>query len=256
MLEDLIDEQETYHLVVTEQVLDNLPYRRFYQDRVARGDFVILDSDAFEKAEGSTTEAQVAAMLLLRPTEVVLPDTSSRHGTEPTGDEAFSTAQAAHYAYTAIQAELNWMRTPQFMAVAHGRTWEEYMECAVRLEELQNVVCIGVFEEVPELFGISRAEAVQYLSNVLNAETDIHLLGMSEDMLDLQDPFVQQRCRGVDAGKLVCWGLYGSRVTTKSVPKYPGRPKGYFEIPRHSNSLGEVDLARDNISYWRELTRA
>ena len=74
LLDDVIDEGETYHLVLTSIINKYPAYREFYLERIERGDFVILDNDAYEITDGGSTDDLIRAIQELKPSEVVLPD--------------------------------------------------------------------------------------------------------------------------------------------------------------------------------------
>jgi hypothetical protein len=242
LLNKVLDGLETYHLVLTSLMNSNAEYRDFYRDRIWKGDFVILDNDAFELGESLSVDEIASAALEFRPNEIVLPD--KYDGTmQETIDMAREALQVLpktfqHHSYH-----------PSYFGVIHGENWEKYITCATTLAQL-GVTTLGINEEVEELFGFPRQAVVKHLSRIFSRDIQFHLLGKREDMSDILDPFVQSRCRGCDSGKLIRWGLERELVRPRDVPPYPGRGDGFFERDADEEQLACILW---NVQCWRKI---
>jgi hypothetical protein len=224
-------------------VLNDWDYVTFYKQRVERGDFVILDSDAFEKSGLTPLSDMDIAARMLDPTMIILPD------------EKYGTADD-----TVIMARLG-ARTLEhhdkpYLAVPHGTNMGEYIQCALELWSVKGVVGFGIIEEVYETAGLTRVQAVRILADLF-PDCFIHLLGMTESLADLKDPIVQRRAVGTDSCKLVRWGMEELHVDpglvgTKAFPAYPGRGEGYFE--RRFLTADQLTVVQTNIGEWREYS--
>jgi hypothetical protein len=244
LLEAVIPTEERYHLTLASQVLreDTHAYLNFYHDRrMRRGDYVIMDNDAYE-AQGisSALETIRKAAELLIPSEIILPD-------EMQGpDCAKLTVERSAQAAEALRAD-GWKN---FMAVPHGNTMNEWLSCAIELSKLEGVGCFGIAEK--DALKLVAGERVILARSVYGMGQDIHLLGMMEDMSDVQHRWVQQRVRGIDGSKLLVWGINGLRPRVGDpMPAYPGRPKGYFDLTPEDLSPAQMNDAIGNVNYWQ-----
>jgi len=255
LLSRVLSMEETHHLVIADLIYSDPRYLAYYQNRIARGDFVILDSAAFEN-QGALTELpmaslitkQVGAALNLQPSEVVLPDDM---------DDA---AKTIEWATIASDRFFEFGYEGQMMAVPHGKTYAEYLATAKELlDGVRGVTTLGVQEEVEELFDKERLDVVRDLKSH-NPDVQIHLLGVTEHALELQHPDTKALVRTCDTAKFVVWGLnkYETYPTLKGqeMPPYPGRDSvggrwGYFNYKTEDGlALHQV---RENIRYWREF---
>jgi hypothetical protein len=247
LLDKVLDDLETYHLVLTSLMNESEAYRQFYQRRIARGDYVILDNDAFELGESLPVDAIGDAALEFHPSEVVLPDKYDGTCAETLG----MARSGLHLLKRRFEAH-NYC--PKFFGVVHGETWEKWVECALGLWQM-GVDTLGVNEEVEELYGLHRCEVVKQLNEYLcewHAHgTQIHLLGKLEDLSDLVDPFVQKVVRGCDSGKLIRWGFDREIAVPHHVPPYPGRGEDFFQ--RDTDDAYELSAIRTNIQLWRNI---
>lgn len=232
-----------YHLILTSQIRQNPKYASYYRERIDQGDFVILDNDAYEASSGtsSSPEAILQAIHLMGvwPSEIVLPDVMFGKNC------ARRTVEVAEEG-----RDILWQHGHRhFMAVPHGNTQLEWLECAMALSGLEGVDTLGIAEkDALKLTHGDRGELIRAISGL---GKKIHLLGMMEDMSDIQDRWVRMHVRGVDGSKLIVWGLNGRVATVGDVPIYPGRPEGFFEIDGCNLSDNQVELIQSNMSYWR-----
>jgi len=260
-LKTLIDESERYHLVIADMIVGNTTYRNHYLDCVERGDSVIIDSLAFERPEGSnpgTLLSAWAALYSVMPSgkntlEIVLPDRM---------DDPGESARMTREGLNILRGEI-WPlvpltdRRPAFQVVPHGKTWREYLFYARDLAQLSDVSVVGIQEEIDDLFGIRREEAVRSLQLVIGGK-QWHLNGVREDLEDIRSEWMRKNVRSTDTGKFVTWGLnmQAVRPDTKPVPTYPGRKKfggsiGYFAFC--STNPSALGMARNNMAAWREF---
>ena len=241
MADILIDEKETYHLVLADWIVEYNNYRDFYSERVARGDYVILDSMTHERTEGTDVGVMIEAYRLLKPQEIVLPDLklaswSANYELARTGAHAYREA--------GIKAK--------FMAVPHGDTFEQYLASSEQLSRIPGVDVLGIYEETDDQF-YSRFNVVASLRKF---NKTIHLLGKLEHMRDILNAEMRRWCRGVDSGKLVCWGLQGDVVlSTEPIPAYKGRPENFEYLTEEDVSQEKIAIIRANIAHWRELVQ-
>jgi len=250
IMDEVIDEDEDYHLVLADLLLKHREYLDFYKDRKKRGDFVIMDNMAFEKPEGTKLDVLLEACELLGPDEVVLIDKRF---------DFMGTYESSVRSMEALQRE---GYDGQMMAVPQGRNWAEYVKCALALAGLEGVTTIGIIEETEQWSPLGRGEVAQNLYRKLTAHgcsLEYHFLGMTETMTDLLHPWAKSYLRGVDSAKLIVWGLYGHNITpqkvgTERIPLYPGRPEDYFHV-KYSDSVARETI-RSNIAAWRHYGRS
>jgi hypothetical protein len=247
-LDDLIGEEETHHLVVADKILESDTYTEFYRSRKAKGDYVIMDSMAFESEGGTPLPLMVEAARKLQPSEIVLPDDMS------SGERTVKMARVAMSEFRFLG-----FTRPSFMAVPHGKNIDEYLLVAVALGRIPHVTTLGIQEEVEDDFGVSRLEVCKRVHNATGKQ--LHMLGATESLNEWRDPEIRRLVRTCDTAKLAVYGFGGHRVrpATKKMPKYPGRSKfggriGYFNYSHPVNGDDDqLAVAYDNITEWREL---
>jgi hypothetical protein len=247
LLKAILANAESHHLVLADLVVENAKYLHYYTRRRDNGDFIILDSMAFENNQSSTISVMTEAVRLLRPNEIVLTDIVD----DPRGSMQL-TKLCAHQLLSSGVIDV---ADTSFMAVPHGKTVEEFVNNARELSQIQNVKTIGVQEEIEDLYGISRLQMVRMVKRMVPCY--IHLNGVTEELEDLRSRQMRRLVRTGDTSKLVVWGLNGITVDPESttVPAYPGRRTvggrvGYFY--HKTTSSEEILTARQNIAMWRE----
>jgi hypothetical protein len=247
-----IPEEETGHLCVADVVLSHREYAEYYRSRSDRGDWLTLDTAAFEGQVTSIFRLHEAA-LMVRPQEIVLPDLyRDAGGTIESSLKAARALRQVEYA-------------GQFMVVPHGIKWSDYLYCAAYLTgELGEDICIGLIEEIPELYGFSRKTAVEALSEIYPKAT-FHFNGVTEHLDEMFDEMVRNRVRSADTSKFVVWGLNGVTVDplkvrdgVTPVPPYPGRKSlggrvGFFDRAHASDEA--LQITRTNINRWRRFLK-
>lgn len=229
-----------YHLCFTDFILDNEFYAHIYKTRRSHGEFVILDSMAFEKTELTDPTRMIEAIKILDPSEVVLPDAL---------DDAGQTLASSKAAADLIIAS---GYTGSFMAVPHGTNYEEYLLCAFELQRLPGVRCLGVYEEAGQYFNTPRWQIARRLREEFGKK--IHYLGATESMEELISPGFHKDIRGLDTAKHVVWGLAEMQPTVDNIPPYPGRSKfggrmGFYDL--QGITASQLACMLRNIEYWR-----
>jgi len=242
MLDEVLTEKDNFHLVLTNLILSDQKYLDFYRNRIAQGDYVILDVPAFETSQPTSTTSVDAAAAMLMPSEVVLPDDIT---------SAKNTIALAHQCKTLLERASYPGKT---MGVPHGTDYREYIDCAVELVEDVGVNVLGIVEEIPELYGYDRLPMVQKLAARL-PETEFHLLGIDDELKNFHVPD-HIPVRSIDTAKFVVYGLNKIDVwpNHKHTPAYPGRKTvggraGYFF---HNDLDPEVlECIKGNIERFR-----
>jgi hypothetical protein len=239
----LIDEQERYHLCLAEEATRDSRYLDFYTQRSREGaNYVILDNGAYEYGRTPSLTLLAEVAVEMQPDEIVLPDVM--HGDYCAHETVEESRRGAEY--------LREAGFEAFMAVPHGNTGKEWIACARHLLEIPGVRCLGIAEK--DALKLSKGNRTALAMWLYSIDTpQIHLLGMMEDMADVKDPWVQENVRGVDGSKIIVWGMNGVDVTHQQFPKYPGRPKRYFDLPE-PYPIPYHYLITHNIAYWRTYT--
>jgi hypothetical protein len=237
-----ITEKERYHLALASQVLASTIYANFYMRARLRGDFVILDNDAYEQGKSLSLEALITAAKAINPSMLVLPDDMNADAADNLG-----LATAALNKLVKV-----FPKDTQYMAVPHGKSMERYMQCADHFVNSYGgwVTCLGVYKNAARDLRVSRQYIVEKLADYPIA---LHLLGVTDDRRDLLVPYMRQRVMGADTCRFVQQGLRNIRdVPYEDQPEYAHRDGDYFSIPqpeRHSSSIGTTF---ENITAWRE----
>ena len=251
---DLIPEGEAGHLVVASEVLKHDEYALFYMQRKRRGDWITMDTPAFEGEDISNGDL-FNAITLIQPDEVVLPDVyRDCTGTTDKSWEAYDFLRQLGY-------------DGQFMGVAQGGTWSDYLQCASYFAHSGKITTLGIIEEVEEHFDRTRIEVASILHS-RHPNVQLHFLGASEHLRELKDRNVQKIVRSCDTAKFVVWGLNGILQLAPAYAKgltflhdhevyaYPGRQslggrKEYFNYTGPYGTI-ERDCVIGAIESWRE----
>jgi hypothetical protein len=240
LLDQILSPEDKFHLTIAEVANSSPKYREFYQKRVQDGDYVVLDSAAFETGEATELGTMLTAAALLMPSEIVLPD---KRG------DAHTTLVLAERMMTLLARE---QYAGALMAVPHGGDIADYVMTAQLLYK-EGIRVLGLIEEIPELYQMTRRKVVDKLHRLL-PEAQFHLLGIDKNLEDLIWP-EDSPVRSTDTAKLVVWGLNGTWIRPgEPIPTYPGRESlggrmGYFTYARASS--GDIWAARQNIAEWR-----
>jgi hypothetical protein len=233
---------EGYHLVLASVAMHSAKYRNFYSNLSKKGHFVILDNDAHESGTGTSFEILNKLNTLMHPSEIVLPDKRFY------GDDTYHMSQEAFEAFHKYSAFL-----PQFMAVAHGRTLDEWTECASRLIDL-GVDTIGVTLDY-EVWPGGLVHLVHILSDLMikqKSTLQIHLLGWGRSLTSLRDvarmPILPRVVvRSTDSAKPLTYAASNIRLEIDAEPtQYPGRPANFFALTQIDS-----DIALHNIKVFQ-----
>ena len=219
-----------YHMTLTHLVLKYDYYAEFYKEKSDDGDFVILDNSLIELGGSVDIETVQKAAELINPTEIVLPDVfRDKDGTIKAVDKALKSLEGIDYPY-------------QLQAVCHGSTPEQWISCWETLNTYNELDCIAIPKVTTTIFEEGRPEAVRYALSRNVAEKEIHLLGVWEDMKELQEYTRQEKemIRGVDTSIVIHSTIEGSEYfkgNTKK-PNYKINLEKDYEI--------DFDLLNDN----------
>lgn len=237
LLETLIDEEETYHLVLVEQVLAEDPtYRTFYARRAYRGDTIILDNGAHEHKVSTSLDNIEHAADLLGPCTIVLPDDM-----DGDTDRNLDLCMAGLNRFAGRKVPL--------MAVPHGKDLGDFLSCVNSMSLIPEVSALGITKDIDDYidYGLPRWQLIRHFGQ--QVPQAIHLLGV-KNLYDLTDPYLQWRCTGVDTSRLVVSGLRNLYIDAASpLGDLDGRGPAYFT--RKDYSLGQIHTARRNIAFWR-----
>jgi hypothetical protein len=256
LLDELVTEDDKFHLCLSNLVLANDEYRDFYKMRIALGDYVIVDTPAFETGQPASPEDVIIAAAHINPSEVILPD--AYKNASLTVELSLKTARR-------LRAE---GYQGKLMFVPHGRDAKEYIDCARELTmALRDNFVIGVIEEIPELYGVSRRRLIRELNRQVPGP--FHLLGADNELRDLTDfDHSRYNVRSCDTSKLVVWGLNGIHIDPADVgtptalgTPYPGRDSVggrdkffTYQLPEDEDVAESLlSYVRKNIENWREI---
>jgi hypothetical protein len=248
LLESFVPLADRMHLVLADVILSNQRYREYYQQRTLDS-FVILDPPVFENGEYDVDDYFEAARLL-RPQELVLVD--KRYSDS---DTSYDLACDCLDKISLFQEEDDggyWQHV-SLAGVPWGSDVQDWMRSVKLLASLPGVRTLMIPEETDEVYGVHRSEMVTLCKRIA-PQHKIHLLGMLEDMSDLKNPETRKQIRSCDSAKLFVWGLDGILVDPKrsSVPRYPGRPEGFFEMTLQDVSNVAAGIIRQNMNLWRQ----
>lgn len=226
----------TYHLCLTQLVLQHPSYRRYYHERSRAGDFVILDNSAHERGEGEEVEALKAAAELVKPSEIVLPDVLS---------DAHRTVLRSESAIPHL-----WVMGIPYMVVPQGRNFDEWRWCLDELLKLDpDTIGISKDFEVWDLWGL-----VPLIEYAAQFQKPLHLLGWGRRpaLLSLYSKVGKDLIRGTDSAKPAVYAREGIRLPDNLdlIPPYPGRPADFFTV----DGIDRETLEH-NINVFREAAR-
>lgn len=229
-----------YHLCIASQVLKDPEYATFF--RGAKG-FVILDVPTREEKDSTGAypiERLKRAITSVQPNEVVLPDVwkgSPQVNIEAAWRAAFELREA------------NTRRGLGFIAVPRGKDFKEYVNCAEEMALIPGVTTLGVFTGTYETYKVERERVVLEFSRRFPQHA-IHLLGVVNDLSDIQNPVIRKHVRGTDTAKLVRFGLDCKHPMFGNIPEYPGRGEDYFQ--RGATEI-QLSYVAKNIRYWNSI---
>lgn len=227
-----------FHMCLAQFVGVDLVYTAFYTDLASHGKFVLLDNGAAEGC-APTIEELLPKIELIRPHEVVLPDTIY---------DMPSTLRKAERACKVMQDNFSLVDC-SLMAVPQGETFTEWYACARELLAIKEITSIGISKFMTPRFGVNarsiavsciRAMEIYYNFPI----HDIHLLGCWNHPLEIGDIAEEHNIRSCDSAFAYIMAAAGEELTENSV-----RPKLEVDFIKGEANL---DLLRTNIRKWGE----
>lgn len=228
------------YVAYAEEINAHDSYLAFFREAVQDRKFVILSSVA--QAGEVVVEDLIEAAVALRPSEVVLPNL-------PCSPEksALLTAKVSSLLQSAG------VDRTSFLAVPHGEDFHGYIENVTKLSNYSMVRTIGVTVDVFDKFHLTRKAFFQAMRKA--CPRTLHLLGLTDDLTDLNDPLSTSVFRSVQTPKAVVWGLSGTAVrpNVKKVPEYGGRDLfggdvGFLSF--NTDEDAKLATANKNITDW------
>lgn len=224
-----------YQFVLAHKFKEDAAYRAFYKARSTMGDRIIVDNGAYEFTTAVDADSLLKVASELDADICVLPDV--RFQSELTLER---TATAIKY--------LDELRpTTKLIGVPQGNDLESVIDAYTRLYDL-GVDGFGLYEEIGEVTGLgNRAAFCQYLvdHDLVHPQMYYHMLGMEEDLTQLQDLAQFEWIDGIDSCKPIVYGMAGIALKpTGPTAAYPHRPKDYFDV----QSVADEPLIQANIS--------
>lgn len=240
------------HLVYEEAQSNGGDYRytAFYQRMSQEGKFVLMDNGAAENAQLGI-EDLLASYDLVRPTEIVVPDTLF--------DSADTIMKMCEFVDK--HSDLPY----RFMGVPQGKTLTEWINCAADMIACRRINTIGISKflniatKCPRA-RVDAASAVQTLARMMGRDDlEIHLLGCDEGPAIVREihelvPMV----RGCDSAF-----AYIAAKAGQTIDQNTTRPEGeidfmHGEMPdglvdrlhEMENECGVIDNTNDE--YWRD----
>ena len=252
LLEATPHDQRT-HLVLSELVLSDFRYLQFYADKLQRGDTVILDNPVHEDRK-ITVEQWLEAVALLQPTVAVIPDVI---------DSGLMTLDNAREAVAKFgEYQIRSQCQTELMAVPHGESQVDWFICALSLSKILPITWFGISLERrlndDPLAVARRRERVQMMSRHREfMRLKLHLLGLSEGIVELSGSFVWLRAVSADVSKFAIWYLAESPVYPPppvTIP-YPGRTElfgGSYEYFLADCDGVDIPDLRDHLTLWTD----
>lgn len=248
-----IPRNQTTHLALSNLILDNDTYFRFYRKQVQRGHTVILDNPVHEDTE-IDPEDWLMAVAALKPTITVVPDVID--DSDATVQNANKLALRAKEAHPGVK----------LMVVPHGFTQDDWYSCARSLFTVPGVDYFGIsLERRLKDDSAALQRRVERLRKIsLNESFDaisVHLLGTSEGGNEFAEPYRFRRAVSCDSSKFAVFYLCGRPIEPTPLgyitDPYPGRePFGgsmkYFEA-EPSLPVGGLRRMRKNLALWCEF---
>jgi hypothetical protein len=160
----LEDFSTNYHLVLAHLYATNETYRDFYNSRVEKGDWVILDNGCAELGEAIPGKELFRLAADLNPNVLVCPDVLR---------DGLKTRELTEEFIKTWRGKLK-DGGIALMAVPQGKTREEWLDCFETFNEMKEVEWLGISKYCP-------GERVELLEQIkLSVKKKCHLLGMAE----------------------------------------------------------------------------
>jgi hypothetical protein len=237
-----------YHLILASIAKAYPAYTAFYRSLTDKGEFVILDNDAYEEGTGASFETLKALNEAILPAEIVLPDVLT------SGSETFKKSRATLEAFRDEPSK----NYPKFMGVPHGGTVHEWLGCAQELVSL-GVDSLGMARMYGEDPDGGLVKYLQALNGWLarykweRSPIPVHLLGWSNRLEALSEvanaPYMEGiYLRGVDSSKPLTYAFHSTYIEENV--SYLGRPKGYFAL---GPERFDDQTVKFNFRYFRQF---
>lgn len=246
----VIPRQQTTHLALSNLVLENDAYYRFYAKKMRQGHHVILDNPVHENEEVDP-EDWLLAVSALQPSVTVIPDVI---------DDSDATVENAVKLARRVRES---SPKTQLMVVPHGYSQDDWLACARALARIPDVTYFGISLERRlnnDAAALNRrARRLRMVTQEVGFDhLTVHLLGTSERGNEFAEP--QRFCRATscDSSKFAVFFLCNRKVEPSSsgyiATPYPGRgPFGgsmeYFDAKPTLPVFGR-HLMRKNLALW------
>jgi hypothetical protein len=224
---DMAEEQKV-QMSLAHRVLADRTYAAWFKRLPRRGSLpplVIMDNSLIELGYALPLSDILQAAEMCGAGEIILPDVF-RDGER--------TVEAVQAALTEIKQTTSAVPFGK-MAVAHGRSREEWLWCFDTLSEMEGVDTIGIPKVLDEIWQPGgRIGCTQYLERTGRIDTrarSYHLLGIWTDPVEILCQAHHDWIRSVDTALAFHAGMLGIRFTEHGLPNgvRPRRPHRYFD---------------------------
>lgn len=242
-----------YHMALAQFIGVDEDYTKFFQDTVKSGAFVIMDNGAAE-GEQPTIEQLIPKIELLRPSEIVLPDTIY--------DKDVTLTKGANAIFELAQFMDETGIEFQIMAVPQGKTFEEWVEC-MREMLTWPIDTLGISKFVTPKYGDhARFKCVGEIEKAwleTGHRKQIHLLGcwnhpMEIGQIDRVFNSLKQEglVRGTDSAIPYVYATMG-----KKIDEIFERPEYHMDFRSRVKLTDELEeLLTHNIKKWEGYCNA
>jgi len=254
-----------FHLLLSHLLRDNR-YFHHYRKQRNQGAYLVLDNSAHEQGQGNDPEVLLFNALAIGAQEIVVPDVLDDG---PATVEATTTALETWFEGTStVNRRLIHDLSPALMYVPQGRNEIEWWECLKELMRLHHYMA-RIYKYRPQtVIGLSKdyetwdgglmhlLDEYLYPMRIKDRQFQVHLLGWGRKSWNLADIARKHSwIRSTDSAKPFVFargraGINLWNFIEELPPKYPGRPKDYFEkalTPRQRL------IAEANVDLFRKL---
>jgi hypothetical protein len=188
---DLKYDNTDYHMALTHLILKYPKYTEFYKQKLANGEYVILDNSLIELGNKALqSDVVMKAAEELRPSEIVLPDVY-RDGP--------ATIKSTDIALTKVELWLM-MDETKLQVLCHGKDPDEWKRTWDILSKYDDIDVLAVPKVTETQFAGGRPEAVRYALANNPQNKEIHLLGCWSTVDEFKEYSSEEKSliRGVD----------------------------------------------------------
>jgi len=227
-----------YHLIPAHHLTDFGQHPLgVFREAAINGHFIIVDNGVTERPHALGIDFLVRVALQVGADELVIPDKFD----DMMGTIAFATAAIARVRELKQRPDLRGRTFPNLMAVCHGQTEAEWIDCYSTLEEFPEITTIGL----PKVMERNFRDRVSFLARmhragVISDGKQHHLLGVwsypgevKQAVADL--PWV----RGIDTCFPVMLGINGIFMDEDS--KKIGLDESIEEDPNEHVTLANIE---------------